>query len=240
MKWYPGLKKFETPDELEPEYQDLLVHLISIQADIGCAAVQQLRPWLDQAPSVEDRWILARILNEEMRHGWQMCRLLSELDEEELVQEILDRKEGSHKLDAFNLPLETWPDCVGYIFFVERAGLNYLTDFADCSYAPLDRAVEMMIREEKLHSDFGIHRMRAFCEDGELRKEAEAAARKWYPRALDCFGRKASRATELALQFGIRKTSNEDLRQQYTKEVREVTGRWGLELPDEAWDRKIL
>ena len=57
---------------------------------------------------------LMRVMAEELRHGYQMLHLLVEQDwsqvsgqkAEEIVEEILSMKTGSHVLDAFNVALQ--------------------------------------------------------------------------------------------------------------------------------------
>src|SRR5579859_3012311 len=57
-----GVRKYETPDELPEELRKLIVKLMVVQADTEFASIQQHRPWLDHAPTLEDRWIEARIV----------------------------------------------------------------------------------------------------------------------------------------------------------------------------------
>ena len=103
-----GIRKFEHAHELTDEYRDFLLKLLWVQADTEFASVQQHRPWLDTAPTFEDRWIEARIIADEMRHGWQMIKLLEDFGEDgrHYAEDLLNRKEHEHKLDSF-LQLES-------------------------------------------------------------------------------------------------------------------------------------
>ena len=79
-----GVRKFEHAFELPEDYRSFLIKLIWVQADTEFASVQQHRPWLDRAPSFEDRWIEARIIADEMRHGWQMVKILDDFGQDGL------------------------------------------------------------------------------------------------------------------------------------------------------------
>ncbi len=52
-----GAHKYETAEELPDDMRKLVVKLMVVQADTEFASIQQHRPWLDRAPTLEDRWI---------------------------------------------------------------------------------------------------------------------------------------------------------------------------------------
>lgn len=240
MRWHKGIKELETTAEMDDDYRHLLVNLISIQADTEFASVQQLRPWLTKAPTVQDRWAVSKIIMEEMRHGWQMCQLLHSLGEHQEVHELLSRKMGEHKLHSFNIPFDTWSDLVMYNFLIDRVGRYQLREFLECSYAPLARAVPLMIEEEKFHIGNGLGGITRLCEDPDGRKEAQQAIFKWYPRGLDMFGRTGSKKNQAYLELGLKKNRNENLRTEYVAEVTPLILELGLELPVEDFDRRML
>lgn len=240
MQWRPDMKKLESPAEMSPEYRDLLITLLTVQCDTEFASVQQLRPWVDMAPSINDRWAVSRVMMEEMRHGWQICQLLKSLAAEAVVQDLMWRKMGEHKLDSFNIPFDEWSDVVLFNFLVDRVGLFQLTEFKDCSFGPLHRAVDTMLEEERFHISTGKAALAKLCEEAEGRQQAQKAIYKWYPRALDMFGRAGSRRNEMARQFGIKKRKNEDARRDYVNEVTPLIAELGLELPPEELNRRIL
>lgn len=243
MKWHRGMKKIETQAEMDEEYYDDLMKLLEIQADTEFASIQQHRPWLDTAPTPEDRWLISRILMEEMRHGWQMCQILTNLGRDDIVDELLHREPFNHKLDAFNLPFDSFYDVVAFTFFIDRVGMFQLNDFKASSFGPLYRAMDMMIEEEKLHIGFGTSRWERFLKEDEAthREPLQEMVRKWYPRGLDMFGRKDSSRNKRVVEFGIKATLNEELRQGYIKEIKDlIVGQYEMDLPDESWDRKIV
>ncbi|HYK93777.1 MAG TPA: hypothetical protein VEY07_07020, partial [Thermoplasmata archaeon] len=97
-----GVRKYETAEEVPGDMRKLIIRLMVVQADTEFASIQQHRPWLDQAPILEDRWIEARIVADEARHGLQACRILRDFGEEgqKYIDELLTKREGEHKLDA--------------------------------------------------------------------------------------------------------------------------------------------
>jgi 1,2-phenylacetyl-CoA epoxidase catalytic subunit len=241
-----GVRKYETAEEVPTEMRKLIVKLMVVQADTEFASIQQHRPWLDRAPTLEDRWIEARIVADEARHGLQACRILRDFGEEgqQMIDDLLTKREGQHKLDAFNMTFDRWSDVGAFTCFVDRVGVYQLRAFQECSYGPLARAMPLMLSEEQLHLNFGASVLRRMVQDGASyygsKEEAEAAARKWYPRALDMFGHSNSETSRKAIEFGLKRWTNEEARQKFVDEVHGLARSIGLELPPEEFDRHVL
>ncbi|MBM2811279.1 MAG: phenylacetic acid catabolic protein [Chloroflexi bacterium] len=240
-----GIRKFEHVHELPDDYRDFLVRLLWVQADTEFASVQQHRPWLDTAPSFEDRWIEARIIADEMRHGWQMIKLLEDFGEEGrfYINDLFNRKEHQHKLDSFNMDFDTWEDVAAFACLVDRVGMFQLRSFQECSYAPLARAIPLMITEENLHIGAGRNALNRIANDPAYygdKTMAQAAVDKWYPRALDMFGHSGSAGSEMAVSLGIKRWRNEEARKMYVEEVAPILEKMGLVAPEETANRRIL
>jgi 1,2-phenylacetyl-CoA epoxidase catalytic subunit len=241
-----GAHKYETGEELDPDMAQLIIKLMVVQADTEFASIQQHRPWLDTAPTLEDRWIESRIVADEARHGLQACRILRDFGEEgqRYIDELLTKREGEHKLDAFNMKFDTWGDVGAFTCFVDRVGVYQLRAFQECSYGPLARAMPLMLSEEQLHLNFGASVLRRMVKDGPKyygsKAEAQAAVNKWYPRALDMFGHSNSATSRRAIEYGLKRWTNEEARARYIQEVTGLTSGIGLELPAPEFDRHVL
>jgi 1,2-phenylacetyl-CoA epoxidase catalytic subunit len=241
-----GARKYETAEELPPDMRKLIIKLMVVQADTEFASIQQHRPWLDRAPTLEDRWIESRIVADEARHGLQACRILRDFGEEgqRYIDELLAKREGEHKLDAFNMKFDRWSDVGAFTCFVDRVGVYQLRAFQECSYGPLARAMPLMLSEEQLHLNFGLSVLRRMVQDGPKyygsREEAQGAVRKWYPRALDMFGHSNSETSRRAIEFGLKRWTNEEARNRFIQEVGGLMAPIGLELPPADFDRHVL
>ena len=246
--WGPsaGVRKYETAEELPADMRKLVVKLMVVQADTEFASIQQHRPWLDRAPTLEDRWIESRIIADEARHGLQACRILRDFGEEgqRFIDELLAKREGEHKLDAFNMKFDRWSDVGAFTCLVDRVGVYQLRAFQECSYGPLARAMPLMLSEEQLHLNFGTSVLRRMVQDAEKyygsRAEAQEALLKWYPRALDMFGHSNSETSRRAIEYGLKRWTNEEARARFIEEVRGIVTPLGLELPPPEFDRHIL
>ncbi|HUI38444.1 MAG TPA: Phenylacetic acid catabolic protein [Thermoplasmata archaeon] len=241
-----GVRKLETAEEVPPEMRKLIVKLMVVQADTEFASIQQHRPWLDRAPTLEDRWIEARIVADEARHGLQACRILRDFGEEGqgLIDELLTKREGEHKLDAFNMTFDRWADVGAFTCFVDRVGVYQLRAFQECSYGPLARAMPLMLSEEQLHLNFGYSVLKRIVKDGpkyaDSREAAQSAVQRWYPRALDMFGHSNSETSRRAIEMGLKRWTNEEARARYIQEITPLMRSIGLELPPADFDRHVL
>jgi 1,2-phenylacetyl-CoA epoxidase catalytic subunit len=241
---FQGVRKFEGPQDLPEDYAKFLKKLLYVQADTEFASVQQHRPWLDRSPSLEDRWSEARIVADEMRHGYQICKLLEDFgpEGEELIQDLLNRHMGQHKLDSFNMEFERWSDVLAFTCLVDRVGIYQLRSFQECSYGPLARAIPLMLAEEQLHIGFGANGLKRMVnEPGYYGDKAEAqdAVNKWFPRALDMFGHSKSEGSELAVRLGVKKWRNEEARGMFMEEITRILTSIGLEVPPEDAGRRV-
>ena len=241
-----GVRKYETAEELPVDMRKLIIKLMVVQADTEFASIQQHRPWLDHAPTLEDRWIEARIVADEARHGLQACRILRDFGEEgqRYIDELLAAPEGHHKLDAFNMKFDRWSDVGAFTCFVDRVGVYQLRAFQECSYGPLARAMPLMLSEEQLHLNFGQSVLRRMVHDGPRyagsKADAQAAVNKWYPRALDMFGHSNSDTSRRAIEYGLKRWTNEEARERYLREVTPLMASIGIQLPAPEFDRHIL
>jgi ring-1,2-phenylacetyl-CoA epoxidase subunit PaaA len=241
-----GVRKYETAEEVPADMRKLIIRLMVVQADTEFASIQQHRPWLDQAPTLEDRWIEARIVADEARHGLQACRILRDFGEEgqQYIDELLTKREGEHKLDAFNMKFDLWSDVGAFTCFVDRVGVYQLRAFQECSYGPLARAMPLMLSEEQLHLNFGANVLKRMVRLGSKyagsAEEAQQAVDKWYPRALDMFGHSNSETSRKAINFGLKRWTNEEARQKYIQEITPLVAAMGLQLPAADANRRIL
>jgi len=241
-----GVRKYETAEEIPSEMRKLVIKLMVVQADTEFASIQQQRPWLDRAPTLEDRWIESRIIADEARHGLQACRILRDFGEEgqKFIDELLTKREGEHKLDAFNMKFDLWSDVGAFTCFVDRVGVYQLRAFQECSYGPLARAMPLMLSEEQLHLNFGASVLRRMVQDGPKysgsKDEAQAAVNKWYPRALDMFGHSNSDTSRRAIEYGLKRWTNEEARRRFIEEVTTLVASLGLALPPPEFDRHVL
>jgi len=244
-----GTRKIETAEQMPEEYRQTLLKIIYALASTEFASVEQHHPWINRGPTPEDRYIQCQIAADEAHQGFEDCRLLRSFGPEgaDMVDDLLRRRMGEHMLDAFNLPFESWIDTIAFCFVMDLVAWYHLRAMENGSFAPLAREMTSMVHEERFHASFGARRITDVLRDpdyargaGGGRDAVQAAIVKWYPRALDTFGKSQSRFSDLAVQYGIRRWGNAELRRMYREDIDPQIRALGLEVPREDFDRKIL
>jgi ring-1,2-phenylacetyl-CoA epoxidase subunit PaaA len=241
-----GMHKIETVDQMTPEYHDTIFKVVFALASTEFASVEQHKAFINGGPTAEDRFTQAQICADEAHQGMEDMRILELFGEEgrEAGTRLLNTHIGEHLLEAFNLPFESWTDLCMFCCTMDLVAWYHLKALENCSFGPFARSMTSMVPEERFHASFGANRARTIVADpayaeraGTQSGEAQARLEKWYPRALDTFGRADSRFSEAAVNLGIRKWGNEELRQMWMADVNPLLERIGLKVPPSDWDR---
>jgi ring-1,2-phenylacetyl-CoA epoxidase subunit PaaA len=226
--------------KMPPEYKDLLIRLLTIQADceIGGPHIY-VDHWTLRAPTVDDQWRVARIASEEIDHCRKMLRLLNLVDVDR--SDILERPRSKREVDAFKEDMPTWADFAAFGFLIDKVGQYQLEEMLGSTFAPIDDTLPVILREEKGHVAYGEQQLQKLIDSGDDGKtQAQAAISKWYGIGLDMFGKSGSSRTERYLEWGLKRRTNEEARRQYIAEMEPKIAALGLVVPDRLLGRKYL
>jgi len=242
--------RLESADEMTPEYRDSLVHLMTMQADSELAGGYGYVPWITKAPTVEEKHVVAQIVKDELRHAAVMYGLLGDLgvdvdahvqrhDEIFTMRIAADADIGTQRITAdkrvniFYYPIDTWADFIFFNFCMDRGAGHQLEDVRHCSYGPWVRAIEGIFKEEKFHIRHGEHWVKRLAGETPTHDEAQATFNKWYVRTMNIFGRPGSAKNQVYRQYRLKLRDNDEVRQAFATEVKELCATFGLTVP--AW-----
>ena len=229
-----GQPKAIVPKELDPKAAEELLAIIRAQASTEFGSIQQHQATLARASDPQDQaWVL-RVMAEELRHGYQMVHLLTSADwspvtdtkPQDMVEEILSMKTGSHVLAAFNLEYDSFVDNVVFAAFIDRVGKYQLTMQKVNAYKPMAASMPPMLREEAFHLATGVIPMRRWAEaaaqsDALITMPAlQKAVHKWYGRGLEMFG--DERGGRTAVKLGLKDKTNRVAQDEYIAEVEKM------------------
>lgn len=226
--------------KMAPEYKDLLIRLLTIQADceIGGPHIY-VDHWTLRAPTVDDQWRVARIASEEIDHCRKILRLLNLVDVDR--SDILERPRSKREVDAFKEDMPSWADFAAFGFLIDKVGQYQLEEMVGSTFAPIDDTLPVILREEKGHVAYGEQQLQKLVESGaDGKTQAQAAISKWYGIGLDMFGKSGSSRTERYLEWGLKRRTNEEARSQYIAEMEPKIAALGLVVPDRLLGRKYL
>jgi 1,2-phenylacetyl-CoA epoxidase catalytic subunit len=229
-----GERRRESPGELGEEPAKHLLAIIRAQASTEFGSIQQHEGTLARAQEEEDRMWVLRVMAEELRHGYQMLHLLVSQDwsgvthqkAEEMVEEILSMKTGSHVLDAFNLEYDSFVDNVVFAALIDRVGKYQLSMQRVCSYKPFAQSMPPMLREEAFHLAAGVIPMRRWVQRAAQGNPLitivaiQKSINKWLPRGLEMFGHE--KGGDSNVRFGFKTMRNAEAQEQYYEECGRV------------------
>jgi ring-1,2-phenylacetyl-CoA epoxidase subunit PaaA len=136
------------------------------------------------------------------------------------------------RVNIFYYPIETWADFVFFNFCMDRGAGHQLEDVRRCSYGPWVRAIEGIFKEEKFHIRHGEYWVKKLAEDPRTRDEAQATFAKWYVRTMNIFGRPGSPKNALYRTYRLKLRDNDEVRQAFATEVKELCDAVGLRVPE--------
>jgi 1,2-phenylacetyl-CoA epoxidase catalytic subunit len=229
-----GQPKAQRACELRPEAAQHLIGAIRAQASTEFGSIQQHQLTLARAQDEEEQAMVLRMMAEELRHGYQMLSLLVADDwravtgqsSEQMVEEILSMKTGSHVLGAFNVDFESFVDNVVFCALIDRVGKYQLSMQRVSAYAPMADSMPQMLREEAFHLATGVVPLRRWVVKAAAGSPMITMAviqkhlQKWLPRGLEMFGDERGGGTNV--KFGLKPMKNREAQEQYLKEVEKV------------------
>lgn len=234
--------KIETADfdKMDPEYKELLAHVLTIQADCEIGGPHlYVEKMLPAAPTKLDQLIVARTAAEEIDHFRKVARVAGDIGVD--VSFVLSQPNEKRFVNAFRGVISTWEDNAVFGFLIDRVGRYQLEEFFDCSYLPLQRILPDIVMEELGHIEYGFNKTVELIQSGDEGKaKAQRAVDFWYVRALDMFGRTGSKRSERYRYWGLKRRSNEQARQDYQQEVNAILTKIGLTVPDPLKGRQYL
>jgi ring-1,2-phenylacetyl-CoA epoxidase subunit PaaA len=184
------------------------------------------------APSEDLKVSYARVLEEWVEHGVINSRVLAGLGVEKVDEPI--------RQYLFHLPLETFCDLAYFQALGDRVGCYVGKTWERVPYAPLAKMAPKLHKDYLFHATLGTSNLRRICSIPDGRVEANELIKKWWPAALDMFGRSDSEYSVTYVEWGLRTADNEALRQQYIADTVPILEEIGIRVPDHRANRQFL
>jgi ring-1,2-phenylacetyl-CoA epoxidase subunit PaaA len=192
--------------------------------------------WITRAPSLKRKAILLAKVQDEGGHGLYLYAAAETLgtSRDQLVEALHSGKAKYSSI--FNYPTLTWAD-VGVIgWLVDGAAIMNQVPLCRCSYAPYARAMVRICREESFHQRQGFDALHVMMTRGTAAQRAmvqDAVDRWWWP-SLMMFGPPDDQSpnSEQSMRWGIKRISNDELRQKFVDACVDQAQVLGVTLPD--------
>jgi ring-1,2-phenylacetyl-CoA epoxidase subunit PaaA len=226
----------EAKDWMPEHYRKTLVRQISQHAHSEIVGMLPEGNWVTRAPTLKRKAILLAKIQDEGGHGLYLYSAAETLGTSR--DELLDAlHSGRAKYSSiFNYPTLNWAD-IGVIgWLVDGAAIMNQVPLCRCSYAPYARAMVRICREESFHQRQGYDALLVMMQKGTDAQRAmvqDAVNRWWWP-SLMMFGPPDDQSpnSALSMRWGIKRVSNDELRQKFVDATVPQAKVLGVELPD--------
>jgi ring-1,2-phenylacetyl-CoA epoxidase subunit PaaA len=191
--------------------------------------------WISRAPSLKRKAILLAKVQDEAGHGLYLYSAAETLgtSRDQLIDGMLSGKAKYSSI--FNYPTPTWAD-VGVIgWLVDGAAIMNQIPLCRCTYGPYARAMIRICKEESFHQRQGFDALMSMMRGTEAQREmVQQAVNRWWWPVLMMFGPsdKDSIHSNQSSKWGIKRISNDDLRQKFVDATVDQAKVLGVTLPD--------
>ncbi|MCC7125017.1 MAG: 1,2-phenylacetyl-CoA epoxidase subunit A [Acidobacteria bacterium] len=208
----------EAKDWMPEAYRRTLIRQISQHAHSEVVGMLPEGHWISRAPSLKRKAILLAKVQDEGGHGLYLYAAAETLgvSRDELVDAL---HAGKAKYSSiFNYPTLTWAD-IGVIgWLVDGAAIMNQVPLCRCSYGPYARAMIRICKEESFHQRQGYDALYTMMQGTEAQRAmVQDAVNRWWWPVLMMFGPHDadSQHSEQSMKWGIKRISNDELRQQF-------------------------
>ena len=227
----------EAKDWMPDHYRKTLVRQISQHAHSEIVGMLPEGNWISRAPSLKRKAILIAKVQDEGGHGLYLYSAAETLgtSRDEMLEAL---HSGRAKYSSiFNYPTLNWAD-VGVIgWLVDGAAIMNQVPLCRCSYGPYARAMVRVCKEESFHQRQGYEALLVMMKGtDEQRAMVQDAVNRYWWKCLAMFGPPDADSPHSAqgMRWGIKRISNDDLRQKFIDATVPQAKVLGVTLPDPA------
>jgi ring-1,2-phenylacetyl-CoA epoxidase subunit PaaA len=234
-------QRIEPRDWMPEGYRKTLIRQIAQHAHSEIIGMQPEGNWLTRAPSLRRKAVLMAKVQDEAGHGLYLYSAAETLgaDRSELTRMLVDGRQKYSSI--FNYPTLTYAD-VGVIgWLVDGAAICNQVPLCRSSYGPYARAMIRVCKEESFHQRQGYELLMTMMRGTDAQREMvqESVDRFWWP-SLMMFGPpdEDSPNSAQSMAWGIKRHSNDELRQRYVDMAAPQAAALGVSFPDPdlAWN----
>jgi ring-1,2-phenylacetyl-CoA epoxidase subunit PaaA len=242
-------KTFQKDDKLPAIYKKKLLNLLWMQGDSEYSGALGYAPWIEKAPTLQEKVLVAQIVKDEMRHASVVYNLLkglgenpekhiqdSELSyklEEDEINIGFNRAKADYRVNIFYYQIKYWEDFILFNFLMDRAAGHQLEDTLESSYTPWKVAISGIYKEEIMHIAHGDKWIKKLAGDPNKKEFLQERFNLWWPRVISVFGNSKGAANDIYVRLGLKKRNNAEIREVFKSEVLDLAGQWGLKVPED-------
>lgn len=227
--------RIEPRDWMPDSYRQTLIRQIGQHAHSEVVGMLPEGNWITRAPSLKRKLALLAKIQDEAGHGLYLYSAAETLgiDRDTMVDEL---HAGKAKYSSiFNYPTLTWADMGAIGWLVDGAAIQNQIPLCRTSFGPYARAMVRICKEESFHQRQGYEIMTVLAQGTLVQKAMaqDALNRFWWP-SLMMFGPpdEMSAHTAQSKKWGIKRFTNDELRQKFVDMIVPQAEYLDLKVPD--------
>lgn len=235
------LKKLEQNIRIEPKdwmpdaYRKALIRQMSQHAHSEVVGMLPEANWISRAPTLRRKVAALAKVQDEAGHGLYIYSAVETLGVERTGL-MKDLNSGKAKYSSvFNYPTTTWADMGAIGWLVDGAAIINQVPLCQASYGPYARSMVRICKEESFHQRQGFEILLTLCKGSKDQKAmAQDALNRWWWPSLMMFGPPDvdSIHTKQSMKWGIKRFSNDELRQKFVNVTKPQADLLGIKIPD--------
>jgi ring-1,2-phenylacetyl-CoA epoxidase subunit PaaA len=227
--------RIEPRDAMPEAYRKTLIRQIAQHAHSEIIGMQPEGNWITRAPSLRRKAILIAKVQDEAGHGLYLYSAAETLGvgRDELLDLLHAGKQRYSSI--FNYPTLTWADMGAIGWLVDGAAITNQVPLCRCSYGPYARAMVRICKEESFHQRQGFEILLQLMRGTDKQRAmAQDAVNRWWWPSIMMFGPPDDQSPNSAqsMAWGIKRFSNDELRQRFIDMTVPQAEVLGVTLPD--------
>lgn len=225
----------EAKDWMPEAYRRTLVRQISQHAHSEIVGMLPEGNWITRAPTLKRKAILLAKVQDEGGHGLYLYAAAETLGvSRDAMIDALHAGKAKYS-SIFNYPTLSWAD-IGVIgWLVDGAAIMNQIPLCRCSYGPYARAMIRVCKEESFHQRQGFDLLLAMMGGTQAQRDmVQDAVNRWWWPSLMMFGPHdgESKNSGDSMRWGIKRISNDELRQKFVDACVPQAQVLGVTFPD--------
>ncbi|MBX9962045.1 MAG: 1,2-phenylacetyl-CoA epoxidase subunit A [Burkholderiales bacterium] len=225
----------EAKDWMPEAYRKTLVRQISQHAHSEIVGMLPEGNWITRAPTLKRKAILLAKVQDEGGHGLYLYAAAETLGvSRDAMIDALHAGKAKYS-SIFNYPTLTWAD-IGVIgWLVDGAAIMNQIPLRRCSYGPYARAMIRVCKEESFHQRQGFDLLLTMMGGTPAQRDmVQDAVNRWWWPSLMMFGPHdgESKNSGDSMRWGIKRISNDELRQKFVDACVPQAQVLGVTFPD--------
>ncbi|WP_032392873.1 1,2-phenylacetyl-CoA epoxidase subunit PaaA [Rhodococcoides fascians] len=228
-------QRVEPRDWMPDGYRKSLIRQIAQHAHSEIIGMQPEGNWLTRAPSLRRKAILMAKVQDEAGHGLYLYSAAETLgaDRADLTVKLIEGKQKYSSI--FNYPTLTYADVGTIGWLVDGAAICNQVPLCRSSFGPYARAMIRVCKEESFHQRQGYELLATMMRGtDEQRAMVQESVNRWWWPALMMFGPPDDESpnTEQSMKWGIKRHTNDELRQRFVDMSIPQAKALGVAFPD--------